>query len=330
MLPIICAGNFTIDVLIDVSGQHETVQFRPAGSAVNIAQMLSSLGCTVSLIGSCGGDQLTAKIIEQLAGARIDLSLIKVDPIFATQLIGHIRVVEQGAVVREGFCTLDSQHGTYLPRFVDIIYSEDEIAWCRYIKGILIVDRISRNIMKLIDFLSNLNWIVILDLSSMEHYNFFHDAYKHCTILKYSEVRLDDLSALPTSADAKTIIHTAGTNGVFLRYANEGFWHSLEAKKATTYVDSIGSGDAITAWLASQLARNPDIASSEIVRREVARAQILATLNCAHRGALGPLWGDQVETIEKKIGEFASSIDPSSERYFQGVRVLSEVLRKWR
>lgn len=95
MPDVILLGDINIDVIAAIpaypargsEGVASTVEYYTGGSVVSTAQSLSALGVGVGIVGRIGNDALSAKVVEDLQQANIDISHVQIDSVVRTGMI---------------------------------------------------------------------------------------------------------------------------------------------------------------------------------------------------------------------------------------------------
>ena len=208
----------------------------------------------------------------------------------------HRRADLRSPVLTQEIDTYSGQHGfnficpvtnAELPRYQPI--GEAELASAFPILkhcSIFYTDRLSESILEAMKTASLAGAVIFFEPSDVEEGALFEEALKIVSILKYSAERIGDRLAHSWTRCIRIVTH--GAAGLEIADEKSKVW--CEAVRATSVVDTCGSGDMVTIGLIDWMLTNSNEAgalrASNILNGVVA-GQRLAAENCAYAGARG-------------------------------------------
>ena len=254
------------------------------GSCGNVLVSLAMLRRHVAPVLALGNDNEGERLVTEFlrAGAMVEYI--------------HRRTDLRSPVLTQEIDTYSGQHGfnficpvtnAELPRYQPI--GEAELASAFPVLkhcSIFYADRLSESILEAMKTAWLAGAVIFFEPSDVEEGTLFEEALKIVSILKYSTDRIGD--RLTHLRPRCTRIITHGAAGLEIADEDSKVW--CEAVRATSVVDTCGSGDMVSIglidWMLANSLKTDALRATNLLKGVVA-GQRLAAENCAYAGARG-------------------------------------------
>ncbi len=276
--------------VVDVSADHSTAA--PGGTALNVAEAISSLGFAASIAGTIGRDAPGRYAKGALSSNGVDVTQLRLDPSWTTPVL-----VQAGTPTSPEWRFHCPHCGTRFAKFrPSPVAHALEVVEKRSAPSVYFFDRTSLFSLTLAEMWREAGSLVVFEPSTVGQPHLFARATQLAHIVKFSRERRASVEPHLGGVGA-TLVETRGADGAEIRFGSTGRSVGLGASRARAIIDSAGAGDWTTAGMIAGLVQSvekPDwaqvVADERDMSDAVSAGQRLGLVACSWSGARPPSW----------------------------------------
>ena len=314
-------GLVALDVVVQDGAEN---QYAAGGTCSNVLAILAALGWRALPISRLAHDRASKIVQDDFESWNVDVSLLRIAPLANTPIIIERLQKDIDGIPYHRFSFFCPGCNRRYPGFQPVLLKSVEgLLPAMDRQDVLFVDRASASSVALARHASEVGSTVFFEPSSANYDGNFRSMLTLATIVKYSHDRIDELE-IP-SGSVKLEIQTLGRGGLRFRSRLANFrnnWLHLDAEPKRDLVDTVGSGDWLSAGIIYSLGPGGRASLMKVGRRRLLSAlcfgQALAAWNCGFVGARGGMYGRGMEELQDLVK--ASAVTNIRERAATGVR----------
>jgi len=293
------AGLFALDQLLIGKDRVKANQQYAGGSCGNVIAILAYFDWSSYAVARLGTDRKAQRLINDLEWCRVKTEFVAKETTGVTPII-VLRIAEDSnGAYKSRFEWKDPQSGDWLPRYRPLPKAyANRITPQLPVANVFYFDRAEPSSLVLAAAMRKKGAAVFFEPSSCKDDSLFTACLAVSDVVKYSVDRIPTPPRNPASKSPRLEIQTLGNDGLRYRLKMKtnlpGPWHGMPAIPTPDYRDTTGCGDWCSAGIIDQLCargrRHFMRLSETAITNGIRFGQALATINCEHEGARGPMY----------------------------------------
>lgn len=292
---LVCSGTglVALDVVISKDMKKPT-QFYAGGSCGNVLTILSYLGWDSYPIARLSNNVASDLLIQDLNKWKVNEDLLTFTEDGSTPIIIHRILKDKHGLSKHRFEFRNPEDGKYLPSYKPCLSkSIQDILKKSPVPKVFYFDRINRASIDLAKAHKENGAIIFFEPSSIKDEKGFKRCLEVADIVKFSEGRIPNYTAIFPQGQALIEIRTLGEKGLKYRRKDSTKWSEVKGYVIENVIDTAGAGDWCTAGIIFTFFSHNYLlksVSESQIEKALKFGQILSAINCTFEGARGAMY----------------------------------------
>ncbi|GEP94544.1 PfkB family carbohydrate kinase [Chitinophaga cymbidii] len=303
---LICsgAGLVALDVVISNDIEKPT-QFYAGGSCGNVLTILSYMGWDSYPIARLSNNVASDLLSQDLNKWKVKEDLLTFTEDGSTPIIIHRILKDKHGFSKHRFEFRNPEDGKYLPSYKPCLSkSVQDILQKSPVPKVFYFDRINRASIDLAKAHKENGATIFFEPSSIKDEKGFKKCLEVADVVKFSEDRIPNYTAIFPKGQALIEIQTLGEKGLKYRRNGSAKWSEVKGYIIENVIDTAGAGDWCTAGIISTFFSHNYLLKS-VTESQIERAlkfgQILSAINCTFEGARGAMYNLGYDELVSKV-----------------------------